>query len=191
MAGAVKTTALVAQWTVIGTAGATRARERLSNQGFWPDGLHAAPTDDALAYDLKAHKKLGFDSVRLGSDPVGNNQSGLNLGADGGAGDIMDEHGYPSPALPPRPDGERVLVTGEYSGSRTSTSPRRPVPTTTSPSWPTLISDVEGELNGLLAYDRAVLKPDAARLEAGHEALIRDASRVTPTGCPAPQPVLK
>ncbi|MET9970265.1 PA14 domain-containing protein, partial [Streptomyces sp. NPDC006356] len=34
------------------------------DQGFWPDGLHTAPTDEALAYDLKAHKKLGFNSVR-------------------------------------------------------------------------------------------------------------------------------
>ncbi|GAA2892230.1 hypothetical protein GCM10011428_00970 [Streptomyces violaceus] len=40
----------------------------------------------------------------------------MNLGADGGTGDLMDEHGYPSPALPPRPDGERALVSGEYGG---------------------------------------------------------------------------
>ncbi len=150
------------------------------DQGFWPDGLHTAPTDEALAHDLKAHKQLGFNSVRKhikvepdrwfhwadrlgllvwqdmpsmrdartpdaeararyeremkemidehisspsivmwvtfnegwGQYDVGriaaqakswdpsrlvNNQSGLNLGADGGTGDIMDEHGYPSP----------------------------------------------------------------------------------------------
>lgn len=58
-------------------------------------------------------------------------------------------------------------------------------------AWSVQVSEVEGELNGLLTYDRAVLKPDAARLEAAHEVLIRDASRVTPTGCPAPQPVLE
>ena len=52
------------------------------------------------------------------------------------------------------------------------------------------IADVEGELNGFLTYDRAVLKPDTAKLKAAHEALIRDASRVTPTGCPATQPVV-
>ncbi|MEU9735147.1 LamG-like jellyroll fold domain-containing protein [Streptomyces sp. NPDC048002] len=34
------------------------------DQGFWPDGLYTAPTDDALAFDLKAHKKLGFNAVR-------------------------------------------------------------------------------------------------------------------------------
>ncbi|MET7438338.1 PA14 domain-containing protein [Streptomyces sp. NPDC005568] len=30
------------------------------DQGFWPDGLHTAPTDEALAYDLKLHKRMGF-----------------------------------------------------------------------------------------------------------------------------------
>ncbi|MFI2913502.1 LamG-like jellyroll fold domain-containing protein [Streptomyces sp. PDY-4] len=34
------------------------------DQGFWPDGLYTAPSDDALAFDLKAHKKLGFNAVR-------------------------------------------------------------------------------------------------------------------------------
>jgi hypothetical protein len=46
-------------------------------------------------------------------------------------------------------------------------------------------SDVEGEPNGLPTYDRKVLKPDMARLGAAHRALIRDASRGTPAGCPA------
>jgi hypothetical protein len=49
----------------------------------------------------------------------------------------------------------------------------------------TQISDVEGELNGLLTYDRKVVKPDVGRLRAAHESLIADASRATPTGCPA------
>ncbi|WP_392567457.1 PA14 domain-containing protein [Actinacidiphila glaucinigra] len=34
------------------------------DQGFWPDGLHTAPTDEALKYDLVQHKKLGFNAVR-------------------------------------------------------------------------------------------------------------------------------
>ncbi|MFB7652522.1 MULTISPECIES: LamG-like jellyroll fold domain-containing protein [unclassified Streptomyces] len=34
------------------------------DQGFWPDGLYTAPSDDALAFDLEAHKKLGFNAVR-------------------------------------------------------------------------------------------------------------------------------
>jgi hypothetical protein len=266
------------------------------DQGFWPDGLHTAPTDEALAYDLQAHKRLGFNSVRkhikvepdrwfhwadrlgllvwqdmpamtAGVNPstearaqyeremkemidehisspsvvmwvtfnegwgqydIGrvaeqakawdptrlvNNQSGLNLGADGGAGDIMDEHGYPSPALPPRPDGERALVSGEYGGlglavpghawavqqSYVDVDPatytddyltkldevRALVCKGSNGAVYTQITDVEGELNGLLTYDRKVLKPDVARLKAAHEALIRDASRAVPAGCPA------
>ncbi|MEV5549767.1 PA14 domain-containing protein [Streptomyces sp. NPDC052309] len=266
------------------------------DQGFWPDGLHTAPTDEALAYDLKLHKKLGFNSVRkhikvepdrwfhwadrlgllvwqdmpamtAGVNPstdaraeyeremkemidehisspsvvmwvtfnegwgqydIGrvaeqakawdptrlvNNQSGLNLGADGGAGDIMDEHGYPSPALPPHPDGERALVSGEYGGlglavpghawsvqqSYVDVDPatytddylakldevRALVCRGSNGAVYTQISDVEGELNGLTTYDRKVLKPDVERMRAAHEALIRDASRPAPAGCPA------
>ncbi|MEV6587484.1 PA14 domain-containing protein [Streptomyces acidicola] len=266
------------------------------DQGFWPDGLHTAPTDEALAYDLKAHKELGFNAVRkhikvepdrwfywadrlgllvwqdmpamtAGVNPgaaaraeyeremkemidehisspsvvmwvtfnegwgqydVGriaeqakawdptrlvNGQSGLNLGADGGTGDIMDEHGYPSPALPPRPDGERALVSGEYGGlglavpghawsvqqSYVDVDPatytddyltkldevRALACRGSNGAVYTQITDVEGELNGFLTYDRAVMKPDVGRLRAAHEALIRDASRAVPEGCPA------
>ncbi|WP_330262994.1 PA14 domain-containing protein [Streptomyces griseorubiginosus] len=266
------------------------------DQGFWPDGLHTAPTDEALAYDLKAHKRLGFNAVRkhikvepdrwfywadrlgllvwqdmpamtAGVNPgpaaraeyerelkqmidqhvsspsvvmwvtfnegwgqydIGriaeqakawdptrlvNNQSGLNLGADGNAGDIMDEHGYPSPALPPHPDGRRALVSGEYGGlglavpghawsvqqSYVDVDPARYtdeylarldevralVCRGSNGAVYTQITDVEGELNGLLTYDRKVLKPDAERVAAAHRALIRDASRAAPAGCAA------
>jgi hypothetical protein len=34
------------------------------DQGFWPDGLYTAPTDDALRYDLETQKRLGFNTVR-------------------------------------------------------------------------------------------------------------------------------
>ncbi|GGF51220.1 glycoside hydrolase [Marmoricola endophyticus] len=34
------------------------------DQGYWPDGIYTAPTDEALAFDLQAHKKLGFNAVR-------------------------------------------------------------------------------------------------------------------------------
>ena len=34
------------------------------DQGYWPDGLYTAPTDEALAYDLKATKRLGFNTTR-------------------------------------------------------------------------------------------------------------------------------
>jgi hypothetical protein len=34
------------------------------DQGYWPDGIYTAPTDEALAYDLEQHKRLGFNTVR-------------------------------------------------------------------------------------------------------------------------------
>lgn len=34
------------------------------DQGFWPDGLYTAPTDEALRYDLEMTKRLGFNMVR-------------------------------------------------------------------------------------------------------------------------------
>jgi len=34
------------------------------DQGFWPDGLYTAPTDDALRYDVEVTKKLGFNMTR-------------------------------------------------------------------------------------------------------------------------------
>jgi hypothetical protein len=34
------------------------------DQGFWPDGLYTAPTDEALRYDIEITKKLGFNMVR-------------------------------------------------------------------------------------------------------------------------------
>ncbi|MFI1212287.1 PA14 domain-containing protein [Streptomyces sp. NPDC020802] len=264
------------------------------DQGFWPDGLHTAPSDEALAYDLRMHKAMGFNSVRkhikvepdrwfywadrlgllvwqdmpsmtAGVNPsataratyeremkqmidehisspsivmwvtfnegwgqydVGriaeqakawdptrlvNNQSGLNLGADGGTGDIMDEHGYPSPALPPRPDGKRALVAGEYGGLGLAVpghawSVQQSYvdvdPATYTDDYLTKldevralackggngavytqIADVEGELNGLITYDRKVVKPDVPRLKAAHESLIEDVSRANPAGC--------
>ncbi|MGW3121769.1 PA14 domain-containing protein [Streptomyces sp. NPDC001107] len=265
------------------------------DQGFWPDGLYTAPTDDALAYDLKVHKQLGFNAVRghikvepdrwfywadrlglmvwqdmpamtAGVDPSAearaeyeremkqmidehisspsvvmwvtfnegwgqydeariadqakawdptrlvDSMSGLNLGADGGTGDVMDEHGYPSPALPAHPDGRRALVSGEYGGLGLAVpghawSVQQSYvdvdPTAYTDDYLaklaevhalackgsngavyTQISDVEGELNGLLTYDRRVLKPDAQRVHDAQQALIRDASRATPAGCP-------
>jgi hypothetical protein len=36
----------------------------IADQGFWPDGLHAAPSDAALKFDLEAAKALGFNTVR-------------------------------------------------------------------------------------------------------------------------------
>jgi hypothetical protein len=34
------------------------------DQGFWPDGIYTAPTDDALKSDLEQEKTIGFNMVR-------------------------------------------------------------------------------------------------------------------------------
>ena len=34
------------------------------DQGFWPDGLYTAPTDEALRYDIEMTKKLGMNMAR-------------------------------------------------------------------------------------------------------------------------------
>lgn len=265
------------------------------DQGFWPDGLYTAPTDQALAYDLKMHKAMGFNAVRkhikvepdrwfywadklglmvwqdmpameAGTNPspaarteyehemkqmidqhsshpsvvmwvtfnegwgqydmariadqakawdptrLVNSMSGINLGTDGGTGDIIDEHGYPSPALP-APDGRRALVSGEYGGlglavpghawavqqSYVAVDPatytddylakldevRKLACQGSNGAVYTQISDVEGELNGLMTYDRKIVKPDVKRVRAAQQALIHDASQAVPAGCPA------
>ncbi|MFJ4923295.1 PA14 domain-containing protein [Streptomyces sp. NPDC088725] len=265
------------------------------DQGFWPDGLNTAPTDEALAFDLKAHKDLGFNSVRkhikvepdrwfYWADRLGllvwqdmpamnndvnpdtaaraeyehemkqmidqhssspsvimwvtfnegwgqydqkrvadqakswdptrliNNMSGLNCcgAVDGGTGDIADAHGYPSPALPD-PDGKRALVSGEYGGLGLAVpghawavqqsyiavdqdkytdeylaqldNVRALACQGSNGAVYTQITDVEGELNGLLTYDRKVMKPDVKRVKKAQDALIRDASHPATMEC--------
>lgn len=34
------------------------------DQGWWPDGLYTAPTDEALVYDIQKTKDLGFNMIR-------------------------------------------------------------------------------------------------------------------------------
>ena len=34
------------------------------DQGYWPDGIYTAPTDEALKFDLEITKKLGFNMTR-------------------------------------------------------------------------------------------------------------------------------
>jgi beta-galactosidase/beta-glucuronidase len=34
------------------------------DQGFWPDGIYTAPTDEALRYDIEMTRKLGFNMAR-------------------------------------------------------------------------------------------------------------------------------
>ena len=256
------------------------------DQGFWPEGLHTQPTDEALSYDLEAHKEMGFNSVRkhikvesdrwfhhadrlglmvwqdmpsmrsdrepdeaartqyetelkrmiqqhdshpsvimwvtfnegwgqydqariadyakkLDPSRLVNNMSGHNCcgAVDGGNGDISDAHGYPSPLLPDA-DGTRALVTGEYGGlglaipghawpvrhtyvgvekekftdeylTKLDEVVRLAACQGSSGAVYTQITDLEGELNGLLTYDREVVKADRTKLRKAHEALIK------------------
>lgn len=34
------------------------------DQGYWPEGIYTAPTDEALAFDIKAIKSMGFNTIR-------------------------------------------------------------------------------------------------------------------------------
>ncbi len=36
----------------------------LLDQGYWPDGLYTAPSDEALVYDIEAAKAMGFNMLR-------------------------------------------------------------------------------------------------------------------------------
>jgi len=36
----------------------------LLDQGWWPDGLYTAPTDEALKYDIEVTKDLGYNMIR-------------------------------------------------------------------------------------------------------------------------------
>ena len=36
----------------------------LLDQGYWPDGIYTAPTDDALKFDIEEAKKAGFNLIR-------------------------------------------------------------------------------------------------------------------------------
>lgn len=36
----------------------------LLDQGFWPDGIYTAPTDEALRFDIEQAKRMGFNLIR-------------------------------------------------------------------------------------------------------------------------------
>ncbi|MBW3553167.1 MAG: chitobiase/beta-hexosaminidase C-terminal domain-containing protein, partial [Gemmatimonadetes bacterium] len=245
----------------------------LLDQGWWPDGLYTAPTDEALRYDLEITKRLGFNMTRkhvkveparwyYWADRLGllvwqdmpNGRSApearpqfetelremitelrnhpsivlwvpfnegwgqydthriagwvkeqdptrLVIDASGwrheDAGDVRDVHRYHGPQAM-RPARGKAAVVGEFGGLGRVT----PGHTWTDEGWGygrtnlsaaeladrydqllgrmwrlrdthgmsagvyTQLTDVEREMNGLLTYDRAVLKIDTARLAA-------------------------
>ena len=277
------------------------------DQGFWPDGIYTAPTDEALVSDLKVLEQLGMNMLRKhvkveparyyyhcdrlgllvwqdmpsgdkyigGSDPditrseesaagfqrelramidaLHNHPSIVlwvvyNEGwgqwdtarmadwvknydptrlvdsasgwADRGVGDVIDAHVYPGPGMHPA-EAKRASVLGEFGGLGW------PVPEHlwwNKKNWgyrtfesreelnkgyaalmeqlPLLIgeglsaavytqtSDVEGEVNGLMTYDRAVLKLDADRVAEMHGRLYRPPPKlveIVPISRTAPQ----
>ncbi|WBB64418.1 AbfB domain-containing protein [Streptomyces sp. WMMC500] len=258
------------------------------DQGYWPDGIYTAPTDEALRYDLEAMKDLGFNMVRkhikvepqrwfYWADRLGllvwqdmpsmatgrtpdaaarvqwaaeydavidqhlsspslvmwvnqnegwgqydqariadevkardpsrlvDNMSGVNCcgSVDGGNGDVVDHHVYVGPGNTP-PSATRAAVLGEYGGlgykvpghewypgggfsyedqpslaalndrlvGLLDTQREHSLPAGLSASVYTETTDLENEVNGLLTYDRQVVKVDAARVRAANEALI-------------------
>lgn len=293
--------------------GEFRFRMGTLDQGYWPDGVYRAPTDEALKSDLRAHKELGFNAVRkhvkveprrwyhwadrlgllvwqdmpstaIRGDPdparatreqfeaelramveeYGNHpsvtmwvpfnegwgsydveriseairrwdpdrlvdsQSGVDVCRGGGGdvdpgpdadaicgtgagSDVVDVHAYPGPEAP-RPTSDRAAVLGEYGGvglsipghlwsseeSYAYASASDPAALTEayvekieavrrfmdgcgglSAAIYTQLSDVETEINGLVTYDRAVVKPDGERLRRAHAELIGGSADVT------------
>lgn len=268
------------------------------DQGYWPDGIYTAPTDEALKFDLQKHKDLGFNMVRkhikvepqrwfYWADRLGllvwqdmpsmdsartpdgaartqweseyravidqhrsspaliqwvdqnegwgqydqariadmvkaydpsrlvDNMSGVNCCAaqDGGNGDVVDNHNYVGPGNTPT-EPVRAAVLGEYGGLgyrvpghewypgggfsyedqpsqaalddrlvglldgiRENSMPAGGL----SASVYTQITDVENEANGLMTYDRRLLKVDEARVRAANQALVAASRTLGPT----------
>jgi len=249
------------------------------DQGWWPDGLYTAPTDEALRYDIETAKRLGCNMVRkhvkiepqrfyywcdrLGiivwqDMPSGGGNSderkrqfelelkrmidagrnhpsivmwvAFNEGwgqydarrlaqwikqydptrlvdhASGwadrdGAGDVRDIHLYQAPGVAPV-EPNRAIVLGEFGGLgmavkghswgddskwgrfgpedaarlnktylRHIRALRPMIDMGLSAAVYTQITDIENELNGLMTYDRALLKMDAKQITAAHRAL--------------------
>ena len=270
------------------------------DQGWWPDGLYTAPTDEALRYDIDTLKKLGFNMARkhvkveparwyywcdklgflvwqdmpsaMTRTPPSNVRKGAaedaavpggnrrKLGAraegvihglanspsvivwvpfnegwgqhdtndvlkmvkaldptrlvdgpsgweDRGWGDLKDMHSYPGPDMFPVMK-DRVSVLGEFGGlglplaghlwwdkrnwGYRTFEDRAKLQTGyegliekleplvkqgLAAAIYTQTTDVEGEINGLMTYDRKVVKFDAAKLAELHRKLIQSVSR--------------
>ncbi|MBW7905107.1 MAG: glycoside hydrolase family 2 [Phycisphaerae bacterium] len=257
------------------------------DQGFWPDGLYTAPSDEALRYDVEMTKKLGFNMTRkhvkveprrwyywadkLGllvwqDMPSGNNTtpesrrqfeheltrmiethrnspaiimwvvfnegwgqhdterltarvkqldptrlvSNASGWTDKNCGDVLDYHAYPAPVAP-QPSATRAAVVGEFGGLGLAVAGHRwrdehwgyqgvgdgdeltmqyelllrqiheqkERPGISAAVY-TQLADVELECNGLLTYDRAVVKGDAERIAAANRGDFSRAARLEP-----------
>jgi hypothetical protein len=258
------------------------------DQGFWPDGLYTAPTDEALRYDIEVTKRLGFNMTRkhvkveperwyYWCDKLGllvwqDMPAGSNAGEAGKAnfehelqrmidgrrnhpaiimwvvfnegwgqhdteryvdlvrgwdktrlvsnasgwtdkrcGDVIDAHNYPGPGSP-KPEETRTAVLGEfgglglgvdghtwaqktwgYRGMASAAELTRRYESLLRGVWGlkdnpglsaavyTQITDVETECNGLLTYDREIIKVDADRTAAANRGQVPKVSIVVPT----------
>lgn len=278
------------------------------DQGWWPDGLYTAPTDEALAYDVEITKAMGFNMARkhvkveparwyyhtdrLGllvwQDMPSGGEAGVAPGQpdivrtpeseaiyrteweqivnefynhpsivvwvpfnegwgqfktneilrwtkkldptrvvdgpsgweDRGQGDMIDMHNYPGPGMFPV-EAKRASVLGEFGGlglalpghlwqedenwgyrsydnadilleryAQTIGDLRLLIGQGLAAAVYTQTTDVEGEVNGLLTYDRRVLKIDPEKLSELHAPLYGDAPKLTqivPTSEKIPQ----
>ncbi|HPA19151.1 MAG TPA: glycoside hydrolase family 2 TIM barrel-domain containing protein [Verrucomicrobiae bacterium] len=277
------------------------------DQGWWPDGLYTAPTDEALRYDIEVTKRIGcnmirkhvkveparwyhhcdklgilvwqdmpsafasregkvqhvrpeakedwarpsesarqfeeelreviedfrffpcivmwvpfnegwgqYETARIAKQVKAWDPSRLVNSASGwtdrGAGDVNDVHQYPGPGMePPEQSPGRAIVLGEFGGlglpipehlwwnkrnwgyqnlegkadllARYTAMFNNLVPMRgrgLAAAVYTQTTDVEGEINGYMTYDRAVLKLDAADLARVHAPLYGPVAKVTP-----------
>ena len=90
------------------------------------------------------------------------------------AADVVDYHYYPGPAMPPV-NSRRVSFLGEFGGLVTSKDIEKTYQKGLGGSIYTQSTDVEFESNGLLTYDRKVLKYHPETLKTAHAAIIRRA----------------
>lgn len=63
------------------------------DQGYWPDGIYTPPTYEAMVYDLRELKKLGFNTVRKHVSLRISNRAFLSRRpmTKGGGGDLLSE----------------------------------------------------------------------------------------------------
>ena len=85
----------------------------LLDQGWWPDGLYTAPSDEALSYDIEAAKAMGFNMLRkhVKVEPLRELQSRGHLRA---AADGLAHEGQQVRRL--RPEG-RARPRGVHGGA--------------------------------------------------------------------------
>src|SRR5690606_23320935 len=85
------------------------------DQGWRPDGLHTAPSDEALKFDVITTKEITDWTINFDNSRLVNSASGGNFMY---TGHILDIHNYPDAAMPdPAIFGDKfILALGEFGG---------------------------------------------------------------------------